>query len=346
MLNTVNADILATSTFLGGAILISFFALYSFSALLPLRSSRRELFYARKHVLVTGGSSGIGKELARILLAAGAKVSLVARSEERLKAAAAELASSVKDQGVTGRINIAIADCSDPVKVESVVHEVENVLGPIQVLVNSAGKAVGGYFESMQANELKSQIESNFLTQLYPTHAVFKRMSRRRSGHIVFVSSLAGLTGVFGQTAYSASKFAIRGLAESLYYEGKPFGIGVAVVFPPDTDTPGLATERTKMPSETIEISETGGMFSAEAVAQSIADGVVRGQYRVTVGLIGKMLGILTSGYSPDVSFWEVVSMPLLRAITPVFIWDSNRIIRRGHSVRFPKSDAVNKAER
>lgn len=345
MLSVTEVSTLAISTFLGGAVLILFLALHSYARLPTFRSYQREVFYAGKHVLITGGSSGIGKELARILVAAGANVSLIARNEERLEAAAVELASSVKDQANTKRINIAIADCSDPARVDAVVYEVENVLGPIDVLVNSAGKAMGGYFESMEANELKGQVESNFLTQLYPTHAVFKRMCRRRRGHIVFVSSMAGLTGVFGQTAYSASKFAVRGLAESLYYEGKPFDIGVTVVFPPDTDTPGLAAERATMPPETIQISETGGLFSAEVVAQSIADGVVRGRYRVTVGLIGKMLGTLTSGYSPNVSLWEVVFMPLLRAITPAFIGDSNRIVRRGHSLRFSGIDAGNWAK-
>lgn len=335
-LNAVNVDILATSAFLGGAVLISIFALYSYMGLSPYRFRRRELFYAGKHIVITGGSSGIGKELARTLIAAGASVTLVARNEERLSAAAAELAPSGEDQATAKRINIASADCSDPVRAEAMVHEVENMLGPIDVLVNCIGKATGGYFECMEASEMRSQMELNYLSQLYPTHAVFKKMTRRRSGHIVFVSSMAGLTGVFGQTAYSASKFAVRGLAESLYYEGKPFGIGITAVFPPDTDTPGLATERVTMPPETIEISEIGGLFPAEKVAHMIADGVMRKQYRVTVGLIGKMLGILTSGYSPNASACEVLSMSLLRAITPLFIWDSNRAVRKGHALRFP----------
>eukprot|EP00177_Eucheuma_denticulatum_P005712 GFKZ01010409.1.p1 GENE.GFKZ01010409.1~~GFKZ01010409.1.p1 ORF type:complete len:350 (+),score=49.49 GFKZ01010409.1:73-1122(+) len=337
-LSTASLDILATSTFLGGAILLLTFALFSYMGLLPPRSRRRDSFYAGKHVVITGGSSGIGKELARVLVAAGASVTLVARNEPKLKAAVAELAPKVDAQATAPRVNSAVADCSNPLRVDEMVGEVETMFGPIDILVNAAGQAVGGYFDKMDVSLIAQQMDKNYMTQLYPTHAVFRRMCERRAGHVVFVSSMAGLTGVFGQAGYSASKFAIRGLAEALYYEAKPFGIDVTVVYPPDTETPGLAEERHTMPAETIEISETGGLFSAQKVAEEIADGVRAKRYRVTVGIIGKMLGVLTAGFAPKVSPWEVLLMPLMRAITPFFIWDSLRAVARGHLQRFPQT--------
>lgn len=335
-LSIVSLDIIATSLFLGGAILLFVYALISYMGILPTRTRHREAFYAGKHVLITGGSSGIGKEIARLLVEVGASVTLVARNAEKLSAAALELAPLEESQAAVKRVNTAVADCSDVKRVEEMVDEVERMFGPIDILINSAGKAVGGYFETMDVELMKTQIDANYLTQLYPTHFIFKRMCARRSGHLVFISSMAGLTGVFGQAAYSASKYAVRGLAESLFYEARPFGVDVTVVFPPDTDTPGLAKERETMPNETVEISDTGGLFSPEKVAKMTIDGVMRKQYRVTFGLIGKMLGMLTAGYSPKVSFWEVLCMPLLRAITPLFLLDSYRAIRKGHLVRFP----------
>lgn len=336
-LSLASLDVLATSVFLGGAVLLLAFALFSYMGLLPLRASaRRPAFYAGKHVVVTGGSSGIGKELARLLVASGASVTLVARNAQRLADAARELEPPDESRGAAKRVNTATADCSDAAKVNAMVDDIERMFGPIDILVNSAGCGVGAYFESSDEAAFRSQMDANYYTQLFPTHAVFKKMAERRNGHIVFVSSMAGLTGLFGQSAYSSAKFAIRGLAEAIYYEGKPFGIDVTIAYPPDTDTPGLQQERQTMPPETLEISDTGGLFSAARVATQIADGVMRKKFRVTIGVIGNLLGILTAGLTPGVSLWDVLLVPITRAITPFFLWDINRAVRRGHANRFP----------
>jgi 3-dehydrosphinganine reductase len=83
----------------------------------------------------------------------------------------------------------------------------------------------------------------NYMGSVYCTKAVIDSMKSRRFGRIVFVSSQAGQLGVFGYSAYSSSKFALRGFAEVLQMELKPYNILVTLSFPPDTDTPGLATE-------------------------------------------------------------------------------------------------------
>lgn len=334
----IHQDLLATSVFLGGAVLLLGFALASYAGLLSSRPLRRATYYAGKHVLITGGSSGIGRELASVLIQAGASVTLVARNHHRLRLAAEELAPPGEINAAAARVNTAIADCADPTSVESMVEDVEDKFGPVDILVNSAGCAIGAYFDTMDAALLRNQMDSNYFSQAYPAHALFHRMAKRRSGHIVFISSMSGLTGVFGQAAYVASKFATRGLTEALYYEGRPFGINVTVIYPPDTDTPGLRNERSTMPPETLKISETGGFFSAEVVAKRIADGIMKKQFRVSIGFIGRLLGILTAGPTPGASIAEVFVLPLARAINPLFIWDQNRIIRKGHALRFSSS--------
>lgn len=327
-------DVLATSLFLGGAIIVLAFALFSYMGLLSIFPSNHATFYAGKHVLITGGSSGIGKELARLLLSAGASVTLVARNPTRLAAAAKELEPPGESNAASARINVFAIDCSDPLAVDEMIDTVERQNGAVDILVNSAGSAVGGYFEQLDTSAFRAQMEGNYFSHVYPAHAMFKRMARRRAGHIVFLSSIAGQTGVFGQSAYCPTKFAIRGLAEALYFEGKPFGINITLVFPPDTDTPGLKQERIHMPPETLEISKTGGLFSAEKVAHLIADGVMRNRFRVCVGFIGSVVGILTAGLTPGFSFVDIFMAPILRLVVPFIIWDQNKVIRKGHAVR------------
>lgn len=337
-LSGLSLDLFATTLFLGGAAVILIFALFSYMGLFSLRPNKRSQFFEGKHVLITGGSSGIGKELARLLVTTGATVTIVARNKERLEKAATELAPPGESDAAIKRVNTVSADCSDPFAVKTMVAHVENTFGPIDVLINSAGAAIGGYFEELDPATFRVQMESNYFAQLYPTHEVFKRMCERRSGHIVFVASVAGQLGVFGQSAYSPTKFAIRGLAETLYFEAKPYGIDITCVFPPDTDTPGLKKEKETMPPETQEISEDGGLFKPSDVAEFITDGICRKQFRVCCGAIGKLLGVLTAGFTPGLSLVEIFIMPIARAITPFFIADQNKIIRKGHLVRFPEN--------
>lgn len=109
-------------------------------------------------------------------------------------------------------------------------------------------------------------------------------MKERRSGHLCFVSSAAGQCAIWGYSAYSPSKFAVRGLADVLHMELKPFDIGVSVVYPPNTDTEGFVVEKQEMPEEVRLISDSAGMFSASDVAQKVIDGIQNGTYSITIG--------------------------------------------------------------
>ena len=133
-------------------------------------------------------------------------------------------------------------------------------------------------------------MQVNYIGAVQMTQCVVKGMKSRNEGKILFISSDAGLCGVFGFTSYSATKFALRGLAEALAMEVlniifsirwynigkkifiwqlKPYNVTVTVSCPPDTETPGFVDENKDKPDETRLISETAGLCSAESVANS-----------------------------------------------------------------------------
>lgn len=130
-------------------------------------------------------------------------------------------------------------------------------------------------------------------------------MVNRKTGAIVFISSQAGQLGLYGYTAYSASKYGLRGLAEVLQMEAKPHGVRVSIAFPPDTDTPQLRAEVTHRDSIQKELASFGAVFEADEIARDIWAGVERGAFLITHGLDGFMLGITTAGMSPAHTLWD-----------------------------------------
>ena len=110
----------------------------------------------------------------------------------------------------------------------------------------------------------------NYIGGVYCSKSVVESMKSRKFGRILFVSSQAGQLGIYGYTAYSATKFALRGLAEALQMELKPFNVYISVSYPPDTDTPGFNEELKDKCEETCLISESSGLFKSKDVALDI----------------------------------------------------------------------------
>lgn len=235
-----------------------------------------------RHVLITGGSSGIGLALARQAAAAGAHLSLVARDPAKLAAAAATVRAETPG---TSEIVTVPADVAVEASVIAAVHAAEAVHGPVDILITSAGVAHPGYFSELPVAVHERTMAVNYFGTLYAVKAVVPGMRERGRGSVVLISSGAGLVGLFGYTAYSPSKFALRGLAESLRAELKPAGITVTIVYPPDTDTPQLAGENRTKPPETKALTAAAGLWTADAVARATLAGVRRGRFSVTPGV-------------------------------------------------------------
>lgn len=254
---------------------------------------RPNTYWKDKLTFITGGSSGIGLALARLLAANGAHVWLAAREHNKLESALREVESARHSS--EQRCGFISADLSVPAEAADAVSTVIQSAGHPDVVINSAGAAHPGYVQDLPLNIFRWMMETNYFATVYVTEAVLPGMIERRSGHILNISSMAGFLGVFGYTAYGASKFAVTGFSESLRAELKPHRIRVSVVFPPDTDTPQLAYENKYKPPETKAISGTAHALSAQQVAQAILQQAEQGHFLIFPGLEARLIYILSS---------------------------------------------------
>ncbi|MCJ7726038.1 MAG: SDR family oxidoreductase [Acidimicrobiia bacterium] len=249
--------------------------------------------FGGRHAIVTGGSSGIGLATVRMLVAEGARVSVIALDDDFLAAMA------------TGppigkhRVHLIDADVADRSEIEGAIAACVAEHGPCDVLLTCAGIVLPGYFEDLSVAEFERENAVNYLGTLYAIKAVVGPMIERRQGSIACVSSAAGLLGVFGYSAYGPTKYAIRGLCEILRSELKPHGIGVSCVFPSDVDTPQLAFEEPHKPAELKAVSGTIKPVPPEQVAAAILRGIRKAspviypefQTRVVARLSGALPG-------------------------------------------------------
>lgn len=257
-----------------------------------------QTYFRDQLALITGGSSGIGLALARQLALQGARVWLAARRAEQLAAAAAQV------QQVSGRpCEWTPTDVTDPAQVQALVEQMAERQGVPDLVINSAGVAHPGYVQELPLSVFREMMEVNYFGTVHVVKAVLPGMLQRGAGQIVNISSAAGFLGVFGYSAYGASKYAVRGFSDVLRAELKPHGIAVSLVFPPDTDTPQLAYEAAFKPPETKAIAGNARVQSPEAVARAILRGVQRRRYIIVPGfdtwLFYHLSNLLGSGIYP-----------------------------------------------
>ena len=179
-----------------------------------------------KNALITGAGKGIGRALAIALAAEGVNLGLVARTEADLKSLAEELAH-------TG-VNIAIAtvDVSSIDDVNNAVAKIKSGLGVIDILINNAGTSTFGSFLELEPARWEEIVKVNLFGVYYVTRAVLPEMMERKTGDIINISSTAGQRGAAVTSAYSASKFGLIGLSESLMQEVRKHNIRVSTLTP------------------------------------------------------------------------------------------------------------------
>ena len=275
--------------------------------------------WADKHVLVTGGSSGTGLAAAEIAASRGAHVSIVARDVARLEVAR-ESVSAARVSDVQ-HITAHSADVASWEAVEDAVRGAEQAAGPVDILVTCAGYCYPARFLEMPIEEFAGQIGVNLLGTIYAARAVAPGMVARGSGHIAMVSSLGGLVGVYGYSAYSPGKYGVIGFAEVLRSEMKPHGVGVSVVCPPNIDTPGYAREVAVEPPETARVNGSTKAVPPREIALLLVDAVDRGRFMVVPGFTNALLGRV-NGLAPEV----------LRAFTDTQVAAARKEVAEGAS--------------
>ena len=179
-----------------------------------------------KVALVTGAGKGIGKAIAEALAAEGVHVGLLARTEKDVR----ELAERLGATGV--KTAYATADVSKRAEVEGAVASIQSTLGPVDILINNAGTATFGSFLELEPEVWEAQVRVNLFGVYYTTRAVLPQMIERKTGDIINISSTAGKAGSPVTSAYSASKFAVFGLSESLMQEVRKHNIRVTAMAP------------------------------------------------------------------------------------------------------------------
>jgi 3-dehydrosphinganine reductase len=247
--------------------------------------------FETKIALITGGSSGIGLALAKALLTNGAHVALLARRKELLETALKEIEGSKVLPGQ--KIILLPADVTQKVELEKCLNDFVNQNGTPDFVFNSAGVAHPGKFEELGEDIFHWMMDVNYFGTVNVLKTLVPLMKQRHSGHIINISSIAGFIGVYGYTAYGASKYAVSGFTDALRSELKPEGIQVSIVFPPDTDTPQLTYESQFKPAVTKIVAGSASLLTPEAVAKEILRGVEKNKYIILPGSEGKMMYFL-----------------------------------------------------
>lgn len=244
-------------------------------------------FYRGKSVLITGGTSGIGLALASLLIKENCQVAILSRQQLLIDTALAEL-TKVAPIGAPGVIPIQ-ADVTKRAELNEILDEYTSQHGVPDIVINCAGVAHPGTFTSLKPEIFDWLMDVNYFGTVNVLKNLVPVMKNRHSGVIVNLSSVAGFIGIYGYTAYSASKFAVTGFTDALRSELKPYGIQVSIVFPPDTKTPQLDYESKFKPYITQQVAGSASLMSAEAVASEIIKKVAHKKYIILPGSEGKL---------------------------------------------------------
>lgn len=254
------------------------------------------------HAIITGGSSGIGLEIARLYIVRGYAVTLVARRPGVLEEARRSLVAAAPE--AAARIHLAPADAADEAALEAAIRAAESLQGPCDILVAAAGRVDPAFFDAQPAALFEAQIRLNVLGVAHAVRAVYAGMKARRRGRIMLVSSGAAHIGIPAYASYCASKSALKGLAEALRAEARAFGVTVSLCYPPDTRTPQYEREMLVRPAEAAAIMGALQPWAADIVARRIVRGLDRGAAEVHFGFALAMLARFGAFIKP-VIYWR-----------------------------------------
>mgnify|MGYP001592720932 CR=1 len=225
-------------------------------------------------VIITGGSSGIGKAIAIDMAKEGAFVVLVGRDKDKLKKTLDEVKQYSKES-IAASCNV-----NDKDKIAALIRVINERFNAIDILINSAGIGFHGSFIESDIKTIKEQMDVNFFGTVNFCKDVSDIMVKQHSGYIVNISSIAGKIGFPNLSGYCASKFAVYGFSECLYHELKPHNIKVSVVLPAATKTNFFDSPSwSSFPHE----ERHKDMLNPEEVSKAVLEGIKKEQFKIVV---------------------------------------------------------------
>jgi len=236
---------------------------------------------AGRTVLLTGATGGLGQAIARRLHGAGAQLVLTGRRGEVLDELAAEISA----------LTVAV-DLADPVAVDGLAE----ACAQVDVLVANAGLPGSGHLLSFDVEEIDRALAVNLRAPMVLGRRLAEKMVERHSGHLVFMSSLAGKAAPPGSSVYSATKFGLRGFALSLREDLRASGVGVSVVMPGFVRDAGMFHDaQTKLPSYV-------GTSTPDAVADAVLRAIEEDRGEIDVAPLSVRAGSAIAGMAPEVA--------------------------------------------
>jgi short-subunit dehydrogenase len=292
-------------------------AAFAGSALLYLTLLKRsqKYTYQDKVVLITGGSRGLGLEMARLLAARGAKLALAARDHEVLEKAKSELAEKWNAEVYTYAL-----DLRDTRRIPEMVAAVQDRYGKIDVLINSIGMIQIGPENCMTAEDYDEALKTNFWAPFHTVQAVLPGMKARKTGRIVNISSIGGKISLPHLLPYSVSKFAFTGFSEGLHAELKKDNILVTTVSPGLLRTGSYrnafvkGNHKDEFAIYSILSNAPFSSTCSRTAAKKIINGVSKGRPEIIISFSAKLATMLQALCPQRAAFWFSLANELLPA--------------------------------
>ena len=235
-------------------------------------------YFRNKKIWLFGGTQGIGLAMANDISQVTDGLKIFARNEDRLAATGKKLGSGTCQLDITDEATVKN-------KLEGLIKDE----GCPDIVINCAGFSHPGYFTETPIKAMRSMMEVNYFGTVNVLKPVVPHMIKRRSGHLVTTSSLAGFMGLFGYSSYCATKFAVLGFSEALKRELAPFDLKVSVICPPGTQTPGFEEENKIKPAEVLEMEKSAKILTAEEVAQQSLQQIAKGKFMILPSFDSRM---------------------------------------------------------
>ena len=232
--------------------------------------------FKNRNIIVTGSSEGIGRSIALNLAKEGANLILISRRLKPLE----KLKSELEKQNQSQQFHIFSADISKYEQVKKTFKDISNLFSKLHGLINNVGYSRPGYFVKTSVNEFEKHMQTNYLSSIFCTKEALPLLEN--DSFITFTSSVAGYMGVFGFSAYSGSKFALIGFAETIEQELYPRKIKISVLCPPDTQTPGFEKENKTKPYESKKISKGAKLMHPNDVAKKFLKKLKKRKFLIT----------------------------------------------------------------